>query len=75
MFRTPCQATSATFMRDMQALLAGLLNRDFATVEIASYSSIIEFARAVEARWPCPQATATRERLEARQRHDRPLVF
>jgi hypothetical protein len=58
------------FMRDMQALLAGLLNRDFATVEIASYSSIIEFARAVEARWPCPQATATRERLEARQPQD-----
>jgi hypothetical protein len=58
------------FMRDMQAMLAGLLNRDFATVEIASYSSIIEFARAVEARWPCPQATATRERLEARQPRD-----
>ena len=55
------------FARDMQAILAGLLNRDFATVEIAPYS-MIEFARAVEARWPCPQATATRERLEARQR-------
>jgi hypothetical protein len=58
------------FMRDTQAILAGLLNRDFATVEIAPYSSIIEFARAIEARWPCPQATATRERLEARQRQD-----
>ena len=57
------------FMQDMQAILAGLLNRDFVTVEIAPYS-MIEFARAVEARWPCPQATATRERLEARQRHD-----
>jgi TorA maturation chaperone TorD len=56
-------------MSDMQAILAGLLNRDFATVEIAPYS-MIEFARAVEARWPCPQATATRERLETWQRHD-----
>jgi hypothetical protein len=75
MFRTPCQAYERhKFMRDMQAILAGLLNRDFATVEIAPYS-MIEFARAVEGRWPCAQATATRERLEARQRHDRPLVF
>ena len=57
------------FTWDMQAILAGLLNRDFATVEIAPYS-MIEFARAVEARWPCPQATATRERLEAQQRYD-----
>jgi len=56
-------------MRDMQALLAGLLNRDFASVEIAPYS-MIEFTRAVEARWPCPQATATRERLEAQQGYD-----
>ena len=40
------------FMRDTQAILAGLLQRDFATVEIAPYS-VIEFARAVEARWPC----------------------
>src|SRR5690348_16881486 len=53
-------ASRYLFMRDMQAILAGLLNRDFATVEIAPYS-MIDFARAVEARWPCPQATATRE--------------
>src|SRR5215831_4703100 len=45
-----------SFMRDTQAILAGLLNRDFTTVEIAPYS-MIEFARAVEARWPCAQAT------------------
>ena len=57
------------FMRDTQAILAGLLNRDFATVEIAP-SSLIEFGRVLEARWPCPQATAIRERLEARQRHE-----
>ena len=56
-------------MWDTQAILAGLLNRDFATVEIALYS-MIEFACAIEARWRCPQATATKERLEARQRHD-----
>jgi len=37
------------YMRDTQAILAGLLNRDFPTVEIAPYG-IIEFARAVEAR-------------------------
>ena len=54
------------FMRDTQAILAGLLQRDFATVEIAAYS-MVEFARAVEARWPCSQATAMRERFEARQ--------
>jgi hypothetical protein len=58
------------FMRDTQAILAGLLQRDFATVEIAPYS-MIEFARAVEARWPCAQATAIRERLEARQSQDK----
>ena len=40
------------FLRDTQAILAGLLQRDFGTVEIAPYS-VIEFARAVEARWPC----------------------
>jgi hypothetical protein len=44
------------------------LNRDFATVEITH--DVILFARAVETRWPCPQATATRERLEAQQRYD-----
>ena len=58
------------FMRDTQAILAGLLQRDFATVEITPYS-MIEFARTVEARWPCSQATAIRERLEARQSHDK----
>ena len=58
------------YLRDTQAILAGLLNRDFASVEIAPHSSLIEFARAVEARWPCPQATATRERVEAQQRQD-----
>src|SRR5438045_1676109 len=53
MFRTPCQAYERhKFMRDMQAILARLLNRDFASVEIAPYS-MIEFARAVEGRWPC----------------------
>jgi hypothetical protein len=57
------------YMRDTQAILAGLLNRDFATVEIVPYS-MIEFARAVEARWPCPEATAMRERLEVQQPRD-----
>ena len=52
------------FMRDTQAILAGLLQRDFGSVEIALYS-MMEFARAT--RWPCSQATAIRERLEARE--------
>jgi len=36
------------YMRDTQAILAGLLNRDFGTVEIVPLGTI-EFARAVEA--------------------------
>jgi hypothetical protein len=58
------------FMRETQGILAGLLQRDFAAVEIALYS-MTEFARAVEARWPCSQATAIRERLEARESQNR----
>jgi hypothetical protein len=58
------------FMRETQGILAGLLQRDFAAVEIALYS-MTEFARAVEARWPCSQATAIRERLEARESHNK----
>jgi len=67
---TPPSYERHNFMRDTQAILAGLLQRDFSTVEITSYS-MIEFARAVEARWPCSQATAIRERLEARQSQDK----
>ena len=56
------------FMRDTQAILAGLLKRDFATVEIAPHS-MIEFARVVESRWPYSQSAAIRERLERHQHH------
>jgi len=31
---------------------------------------MIEFVRAVETRWPCPEATAIRERLETQQQRD-----
>lgn len=50
---------------DMWTFLAKLLERDFEAVE--RYGNQLEFARAVENRWPSATATAARERLELQE--------
>jgi hypothetical protein len=49
----------------MRSFLAGLLRRDFATVEV--FGNQLEFTRAIEKRWPSPQTKEARERMEAEQ--------
>jgi hypothetical protein len=64
------EETSGEAAWDTWASLAKLLCRNFSAVE--SYGNQLDFTRAVEKHWPCPAATAGRERIEAwdRPRHD-----
>lgn len=51
---------------DTWSFLAKLLERDFQSVE--KCGGALDFSRAVEKRWPCPEATAAREKFELRDR-------
>jgi hypothetical protein len=51
---------------DTWHFLVGLLRRDFQTVK--EFGNELDFARAVERRWPCPEATAARERFAVKHR-------
>jgi hypothetical protein len=50
---------------DTWHFLGELLRRDFQSVERCGNE--LDFARVVEKRWPCPEATAARERFELRE--------